>query len=150
MRTIIGLLLLAMVPALASASEFPDWAYPVMPQGLQRPDPNEVIRVPGSDKSYTNAQINDPFGPPDWFPNDHATMPPTVAHGRKPAVRACAQCHLTTGDGHPESSGVSGLPVAYTIRQLNEFKNGGRKGIRTSSMVDIAKAMTDEEMREAA
>jgi len=42
------------------------------------------------------------------------------------------------------------LPIAYTIRQLNEFKNGGRKGIRTSSMVDIAKAITDEEMREAA
>src|SRR5262249_61039512 len=65
-------------------------------------------------------------------------------------VRGCAQCHLTWGDGHPESSGVSGLPAAYTVRQLAEFRSGGRKGIRTEAMTEIAKGITDEEARDAA
>jgi len=151
MRATIGVLLLALAPAGAIAGEFPDWAYPVMPPGLQRPNPNEVVRVPGSDKSYTNAQINDPYAPPDWFPNDHPAMPKVVAQGnRETKVRACAQCHLSSGDGHPESSGVSGLPAAYTVRQLAEFRGGGRKGIRTEAMTEIAKGITDEEARDAA
>jgi len=150
MRATIGVLLLALAPAGAIAGEFPDWAYPVMPPGLQRPNPNEVVRVPGSDKSYTNAQINDPYAPPDWFPNDHPPMPKVVAQGNREAkVRACAQCHLTSGDGHPESSGVSGLPAAYVVRQLAEFRSGGRKGIRTEAMTEIAKGITDEEARDA-
>jgi|ERR1043166_494159 cytochrome c553 len=151
MRTLIGVLLLVSAPVAATAAEFPDWAYPVMPPGLQRPDPNAVITVPGSDKKYTNQQINDPFNPPDWFPQDHPPMPKVVANGhRETKVRACAQCHLTSGDGHPESSGVSGLPAAYIVRQLTEFKNGGRKGIRTEAMHEIATGISPEEAQEAA
>jgi cytochrome c553 len=151
MRIVIGAVLLALAPGVATGAEFPDWAYPVMPQGLQRPNPNEVVKIPGSEKTYTNAQISDGYNPPDWFPGDHAPMPKVVAQGnRESKVRACALCHLTSGDGHPESSGISGLPAAYTIRQLAEFKNGGRKGIRTEAMVEIGKAITDEEAREAA
>ena len=150
MKAIVSVVLLALFPAVAAGAEFPDWAYPVAPQGLPRPDPNKTVTVPGSDKTYNEVQVNDPFGPPDWFPGDHAPLPKTVAEGRKPGVRACALCHLTTGDGHPESSGIAGLPAAYIVRQLNEFKNGGRKGIRTTAMAEIAKAINDDEAREAA
>jgi cytochrome c553 len=150
MRTVVGVLLLALIPTVAIAAEFPDWAYPVQPQGFTRPNPTEVVKVPGSDKTYTVAQINDPYGPPDWFPGDHGPMPKVVAQGnRETKVRACSQCHLTSGDGHPESSGISGLPVAYLVRQLAEFRNGGRKGIRTEAMVEISKGITDEEARAA-
>jgi len=72
-----------------------------------------------------------------------------VAHGSRPKVRACALCHLPTGDGHPESSSLAGLPVAYLIRQMAEFKNGGRKGGRAPVMIDIAQAMSDADVRTA-
>src|SRR5919201_1364221 len=125
MKAVVSVFLLALFPAVASAAEFPDWAYPVAPQGLPRPDANKIVTQPGSDKKYTEVEVNNPFGPPDWYPMDHAPLPKTVAEGRRPAVRACALCHLTTGDGHPESSSIAGLSAAYIVRQLQEFKNGG-------------------------
>jgi cytochrome c553 len=73
-----------------------------------------------------------------------------VARGDKPGVRACAQCHLPSGDGHPESSSLAGLPVPYILRQMEAFKNGGRVGVRATVMIAIAKAITDADAREAA
>ena len=101
-----GALLAALLPALALAQDKPvqssmDWAYPVTP----KPEPLDSVRqkqAPGSTRKYTQAQIDDPFNPPDWFPDEHPPMPAIVAHGGpKPAGRACAQCHLPTGDGPP-------------------------------------------------
>ena len=149
MRGLIWLLVLVFLPTVAVAAD-PDWAYPVAPQGLPRPDPNKMVKVPGSDKEYTEVQVNDAFGPPDWFPGDHAPMPSVVANGVKPAVRACALCHLTTGDGHPESAGVAGLNGPYIMRALRDFASGKRKGIRTTVMTEIAKGISPEDARAAA
>ena len=140
---------LAMVlfSGLAIAAENPDWAYPATP----KPAPADGVvqkQVAGSAKQYTQAQIDDGFNPPDWFPDEHPPMPEIVATGRKPA-RACALCHLPTGDGHPESSSLAGLPAAYLVRQMAEFKNGGRKGVRANAMIDIAKAMSEADVRAA-
>src|SRR6478609_2607138 len=69
-----------------------DWAYPMAPPNTgPRPDPNETFTAAGADPSLklTRRQIADAFNPPDWFPKDHAPMPPVVAHGREPHVRAC-------------------------------------------------------------
>jgi cytochrome c553 len=78
-------------------------------------------------------------------------MPQVVAHGgQRPAGRACAQCHLTSGDGHPESSSLAGLPAAYTIRQMQAFKDGERKAGRTGVMIAMAKVLTDAEVKDAA
>jgi cytochrome c553 len=108
-------------------------------------------QVPGSSKKYTQAQIDDPFNPPDWFPNEHPPMPEIVAHGgAKPAGRACAQCHLPSGDGHPESSSLAGLPANYIIRQMAAFKNGERKGVRATTMIAMAKVLSDAEVKAAA
>ena len=127
-----------------------DWAYPVTPP----PEPLDSViqkQVPGSTKQYTQAQIDDPFNPPDWFPDEHPPMPEIVAHGgAKPAGRACAQCHLPSGDGHPESSGLAGLPANYIIRQMAAFKNGERKGVRSGNMIAMAKVLSDAEVKAAA
>jgi cytochrome c553 len=142
MRQFISIALLAAFPALAAAADNPDWAYPVTP----RPEPHDNLalkQVPGSTKAYTQAQIDDPFNPPDWFPDEHPPMPPAVAQGTKPAARACAQCHLPSGDGHPESSSLAGLPVRYLMQQMAAFKNGGRKGVRATAMIAIAQAIPD-------
>jgi len=153
MRALIGALLVVLLPASASAqpaADAMDWAYPVTP----KPEPLDSVRlkqVPGSTKKYTQAQIDDPFNPPDWFPDDHPPMPEIVARGgQRPAGRACAQCHLPSGDGHPESSSLAGLPANYIIRQMAAFKNGERKGIRPGVMIAMAKVLTDEEVRAAA
>jgi cytochrome c553 len=149
MRRVICVSALVLIPALALAAEELDWAYPVTP----KPEPldNLVLKqVPDSTRAYTQAQIDDPFEPPDWFPDEHPSMPPIVARGNKPGVRACAQCHLPSGDGHPESSSLAGLPVPYILRQMAAFKNGGRKGIRATVMIAIAKAISDDEALAAA
>ncbi len=142
MRHFISIVALAALPVVAVAADGLDWAYPVAP----RPEPldNLVLKqVPGSTKAYTQAQIDDPFNPPDWFPDEHPPLPPIVALGNKPGVRACAQCHLPSGAGHPESSSLAGLPVPYLLRQMAAFKNGDRKGVRATTMIAIAQAISD-------
>jgi len=145
----LAIMALVLSCAIAVAAEGLDWAYPVTP----KPEPLDNLKlkqVPDSTRAYTQAQIDDPFEPPDWFPDEHPAMPRIVARGDKPGVRACAQCHLPSGDGHPESSSLAGLPVPYILRQMEAFKNGGRVGVRATVMIAIAKAITDADAREAA
>jgi cytochrome c553 len=150
MKALISIAVLGLLATPLMAAELPDWAYPVAPPAGPPPDNTVQKSLPGSTKTYTAAQINDRFGPPDWYPEDHPTMPDVVAHGKKPNALACSLCHLTNGAGHPESAGVSGLSVGYILRQMAEFKSGIRKGMRAPIMVQIAAALTDEETKAAA
>jgi cytochrome c553 len=149
MKKMIAALIFALLPAVAFAADNPEWAYPVTPPN--QPQDNVVLKsLPGSSKQYTQAQIDDPFNPPDWYPDEHPPLPPIVASGGTRPRTACAQCHLTSGDGHPESSGLAGLPANYIIRQLQAFKDGDRKGIRANTMVTNSKLLSDEEVKSAA
>jgi cytochrome c553 len=150
MRALISVAVLGLLAAPLAAAELPQWAYPTAPPPGAPPDNTVKKTLPGSTKSYTAAQINDRFGPPDWYPEDHPAMPKIVAEGKKPNAFACDLCHLTNGAGHPESAGVAGLPVGYILRQMAEFKAGTRKGMRAPIMVQIASALTEEETKEAA
>jgi cytochrome c553 len=150
MRALISVAVLGLLAAPLAAAELPQWAYPTAPPPGAPPDNTVKKTLPGSTKSYTAAQINDRFGPPDWYPEDHPPMPKIVAEGKKPNAFACDLCHLTNGAGHPESAGVAGLPVGYILRQMAEFKAGTRKGMRAPIMVQIASALTEEETKEAA
>src|ERR1700733_11130753 len=132
-----------------AAASFPEWAYPANPP-LAEFDAREEKTLPGSSRKYTQAQVENDFTPPDWFPEDHPAMPTVVANGRAPAVKACSKCHVTNGAGHPESSDIAGMPEAYIIRQMADFKDGRRKGGRAGSMLPIAKAVSDEEVAQAA
>ena len=124
MKHVTAFLALAMLPGAALAAELPDWAYPVAPPGVTASKTEKVVKVPGSDKQYTENQIEDGFAPPDWFPGEHAAMPPIVANGAKPAAIACARCHMPTGAGHPESSPVWGLKIPYFVRQMEDYAAG--------------------------
>jgi cytochrome c553 len=133
----------ASTPAVAAAAPAP-----------QQPDAT-LRRLTGSSGSFTAAQIRDSFGPADWFPEDHPAMPDVVAHGRRPDVRACALCHYPNGKGRPENAGISGLPYAYFVETMKDFKNDARKSAdarkaNTNTMIAIAKAMTDDEIHAAA
>jgi cytochrome c553 len=155
---------------LFAADEPPYWAYgftsapPPQPpapagapaaQGAQNRDDGTLHKLPGSTLSFTRTQIRNAFGPADWFPNDHPTMPPIVARGREPDARACGLCHYPNGKGRPENSGVAGLPREYIIQSLNDFRTDLRKSSdarknNTNIMITIAKALTEEEIRAAA
>jgi cytochrome c553 len=112
--------------------------------------------ITGSEASFTPAQIRDQFGPADWFPGDHPAMPPIVAQGRRDAsISACSLCHYPNGKGRPENAGVAGLPYAYFVQTMLDFKNDVRKSAdsrktNTNRMIAFAKAMTDDEIKAAA
>ena len=147
MKNFVCVLGIALLPGLAIGADDLEWAYPATP----KPGPLDNVvqkQMPGSARKYTQAQIDDGFNPPDWFPDEHPPMPEIVANGKKPA-RACALCHLPTGNGHPESSSLAGLPVSYLVRQMAEFKSGNRKGVRATAMIEIAKAISDADVRAA-
>ncbi len=124
-------------------------------------DPEEQTRprrVNGSSATYSLVDVRDGQNVIDWFPGDHPPMPSVVAHG--PAklgknTRGCGSCHLPNGKGRPENAPPSGLPVAYFVRQIQDFRNGVRhtadpRKPNTNTMIDLAKAMTDEEIKAAA
>jgi cytochrome c553 len=142
-------LLLALAPVAALAAEKPDWAFPVTEKVLPpSKDDGKPHTAPGSTKSYTRAQVDDMFNAPDWHPEMHPPMPHVVEHGNGTTVRACGSCHLPVGTGHDESAYVAGLPAAYFIRQMADYKSGARKG--SGTMVQMGQLITDEEVRIAA
>src|SRR5688572_3363407 len=113
-------------------------------------------KAPGSTLSFTAAQIRDTYGPADWFPGDHPTMPEIVARGsRERQILACSLCHYPNGKGRPENSAVAGLPESYFVQTMLDFKNDMRKSAdnrkaNTNRMIAFAKAMTDDEIKATA
>ncbi len=160
-------------PPSSQAPPSPAWAYgvpPLPPEGTppagrrtgpgdppaapRQPD-TSLKHVPGSTQEFTLAHIRDYWDVGDWFPDDHPAMPTVVVHGRQPHVRGCAMCHMPNGKGRPENAPVAGQPYAYIVQQLNDFKNDLRasaepRKANTAQMIEAAKDMTDDEMKDAA
>jgi cytochrome c553 len=137
------------------SGSFPAWAYPWAPDFKVPPDDGVARHVPDSAAAFTIAQERDLFFAPDWHPGDHPQMPDVVAHGRSPDVRACGSCHRSEGTGGPENASLAGLPAAYIVQQMADYKSGLRKfsGPQRSPvllMTAIAKAATDAEAQTAA
>ncbi len=133
----------------------PEWAYQITPANLKpAPDDGVPRRVPDSSATYTLTQIRDRFIAPVWHPEDHPPLPPVVAQGRKPDVFACGFCHRADGPGGPENSALAGLPAAYIVQQMNDYKSGARRTAvpkrNVDLMIGLAKAATDEEIAAAA
>ena len=114
--------------------------------------------IPGSQAAFSLAQISDGQNVVDWFPQDHPPMPAVIAHGPAslgPLRRGCALCHLPNGKGRPENAPPGGLAAAYILRQLEDFRSGLRYSAdprkpNTNTMIELAKAMSAEELRAAA
>lgn len=157
-------------PARTAPANAPFWAYglpapapPVEPTaaGASRPaavppPPDTSIKhIPGSAAGFTMPQLRDFFNVADWFPGEHPPMPEVFVHGRQPDVRGCGMCHMPNGLGRPENAPLAGLPYAYVVQQLVDFKNGLRtsadpRKTNTAQMIQAAKAMTDDEIEQAA
>ena len=159
-----GVLAAQQQPNRGSAAVPPPWAYgfygtPGTPEPPAPPDtapPAGNLTLAGSTKSYPFNQINNGFGPADWFPEMHPPMPDLVARGnRERMINACGNCHLPNGKGRPTNASVSGLQESYFFQTMMDFQNGLRKTsdsrkVNTGRMMAFAKAMTDDEIREAA
>ena len=161
-RGSLGLLVFAAVVAIAAAGRadgLPDWAFssnPPAPKPASPPvDDGTIKHVAGSSVGMTQSRVRDAFNVPDWHPDNHPAAPDVVLHGRKPAVIACGYCHLPNGLGRPENAGLAGLPAAYIVQQIADFRSGARassdaKLVPPGLMDAIAKAATDDEVKAAA
>ena len=137
----------------------PYWAYALnppatAPAAAQTPDPT-LRHVPGSEAAFTVEQTRNFFSPPDWHPAEHPAMPEIVSHGRAPDVFACGYCHLPNGQGRPENSSLAGLPAAYMVQQMADFKSGLRKSsvpadLPVATMAANETQATDQEIQSAA
>lgn len=94
--------------------------------------------------------------PADWYPGDHPQMPEIYAKGdpsRK--IIACALCHYPNGKGKAENAPPAGQDARYIIQQMHDFQSGARKcadprKTNYQLMIDTAKGMTDEEIKQCA
>src|SRR6476660_7038346 len=130
----------------------PPWAYAVNPPDFKAPaDDGSLRHVPGSTVAFTLTQVRNGFLSPDWHPEDHPPLPEVVAHGRKPDVLACGYCHRAEGTGGPENTALAGLPAAYIIQQMADFKSGARNSsvpgrAPITNMLALAKEIRPEEV----
>lgn len=150
------------VPALQK----PEWAYavPTGPAEPAIPRDQRLYSLPGTDRKFTWDQVQGrrpsgftgPYGPADWFPDEHPPMPPIVAYG-DPArgILACALCHYPSGKGRSENASLAGLPKDYMVQQMRDMQEGLRQSAeprKTNAglMVRYAKAMTEAEIEASA
>ncbi|MBR1087286.1 c-type cytochrome [Bradyrhizobium manausense] len=133
----------------------PAWAFLWDPT-VQVPAPTDTPNtLPGSNAAFSWKQARDLFVALDWHPDTHPAMPDIVAAGRKPDIRACGSCHRVEGTGGPENASLAGLPVAYLVQQIADFKSGARtmsgpQRPSTQFMSASVKSMTDADIRSAA
>ena len=126
------------------------------PGGLPADASGTLMKLAGSDGTFTIPQITSPYSPADWFPGDHPVMPDIVAHGKEATgFRACAICHYPNGQGLMQNAPVAGLPVDYFLRQIADFSSGRRTSADLNKanafeMAAMARNLTPEEARAAA
>src|SRR5947207_10682327 len=84
----ISIVTLALLPAFAGAAERPDWAFPSPTNSplVQPPDDGKPKQVPGSSRTYTQKEIDEPMAAPEWCPRAQRPMTRVVATGNAPPV----------------------------------------------------------------
>ncbi len=137
-----------MAQTLSVPPGLPAWAFNI-PDTIQPSavKPQGTVRVKGSTKEYEAAKIAGNANPPDWFPEEHGPAPLPVKGGTG-ITMACGSCHLMSGQGHPESADLAGMPAEYLIRQMAYYKDGTRKD--DARMGPIARSTSDRDVRQAA
>src|SRR5260370_12147915 len=116
---LLSVIAIAAEPPQQGSTDYPAWAYPkadaTPPAGTEASGP---IKVPGSTKSYTQKEIDDLANPPDWFPDEHGTVPQIVRSGASDKVFACGSGHLFARHGHPQSANPARPSPPYPPHHL--------------------------------
>lgn len=158
-------------PQAPTSPNYPAWAYAIPPAPVPGSQPptaapadETLLTLPGTSLRFTASKVrgrrddgsNERIAPADWYPEDHPTMPKIVAEGDNArSIVACSLCHLPNGKGRPENAPPAGQTREYTLMTLMDMKNGLRNSAdprknNTNNMINFAKAMTQQEMEEAA
>jgi len=148
-------------PAAQIPPGLPEWAYTPPAPGAPPPpsalpaDDTAVVRIPGTDKTFTRGELRAQKETMDWHPEDRRGTPPEIVRFGKEGARQCNLCHLPDGSGRPENAPISSLHPAYFMQQMQDFRAGLRKSAdprksNTNLMIGFAKATTIEEDRAAA
>jgi cytochrome c553 len=148
-------------PAAPVPPDLPEWAYtPPVPGAPPPPsalpaDDAAVVRIPGTDTTFTRGQLRAQKETMDWHPEDRRGTAPDIVRVGKQGVRQCNLCHLPDGAGRPENAPISSLHPTYFMQQMQDFRDGLRKSAdprkaNTNTMIGFAKATTLEEDRAAA
>jgi cytochrome c553 len=154
-----GLLALSVLLVPLATADVPDWVFPLnaaAPLNSPTYDNVKPLHVPNTAVSFTEAGLNDLFSAPDWHPDSHDAMPAVVGHGHAPDVYACGFCHTAGGQGRPENASLAGLPAAYILNQVADFKSGARRSASrlpygpAERMIQSAAHATDAEVSAAA
>ena len=119
MKKLIGVLALAVVPAVAAAAEKPDWAFPVT-EKVQPPPRFEASRVrpapSGSTLSITRAKADDMYDIPNWFPT--CTRRCLGSFNTATKTRRCARaahviCRPAPATRNPPTSPAFRRPISF-------------------------------------
>jgi cytochrome c553 len=153
-RLILAAALSGSLAGAALAADRPEWAFFAPSANAETsnaavpPSSGAEWHPAGSRKAYRPSQLQDPLIPPDWYPEDHPSMPDIVAHGSRagsdgPPRLPCALCHLPNGSGHVESASLAGLSASYIVQQFAEFRNGERRiPVGNSETIALLTTMT--------
>jgi cytochrome c553 len=147
-----GLIGLAACALLAAAAPAPlDWAFPGEGPKAAPVPATRVYHLPGSARSFTQAQISDRTHAVDWQPGEHPPAPRAVVAN---AAGACGFCHLVTGAGRSENAQLRGLPVDYIEEQVRAFASGARRSAGpaypTEYMAIVARGVSPADLHAAA
>lgn len=136
MKKISWILGLALLPAFAHAQELPDWITPSTQSEL----PEEMLNaVRDADQAARDVA----------YPGIPDSVPQVVREGLD-GNGVCMGCHTTTGRGAPQSAPLAGLPPAYFVQQIVNFRTDARGQAYRPNMANFAKEMTMEETMEIA
>jgi cytochrome c553 len=136
MKKIAYVLALVCLPAFANAQGLPDWVAPAAQDDL--PDAmSDAIR--DADQGARDVA----------YPAVPASVPAIVREGID-GNGTCMGCHTTTGRGAPQSAPLAGLPPAYFLQQIVNFRNDARGQAYRANMANFAKGMTMEQAMEIA
>jgi cytochrome c553 len=139
----------------AQIAGFPDWAYPPCVRTATEPDNSRILSVAGSKVHFTEADLARASTTSDWFPQEHAKLPPVVAASRSEKKFACGYCHLPDGSGRPENAKIAGLPYGYIMAQVRSIHTQERQPAKpgwvpSALMKDAIADLSDPEVAEAA
>jgi len=141
----------------AQTTGFPDWAYPRCDSASPaiEADNNRRLSVEGSKEHFSAADLARVSITSDWFPLEHAKLPPIVAASRSEEKIACGYCHLPDGSGRPENAKIAGLSVAYIIAQVRSIHTQERRPAKpgwapSARMMAAIADLSDQEIAAAA
>lgn len=129
MRTLAWILLVSL--PLTAAAQTPDWAFPQADRNASQ----ALLDAVAKDEDAARAR-----------------SPELSTDSAAPGVvrTLCANCHLPSGLGQPQSAPLAGLPALYIGWQLADFPSGARTGYHAADMAQFARGLSAGQAKEVA